>query len=144
MTNEEVKRWLMRGWNIRRRIGSLEATKENAWDAATRTNASAGSARGGTGVSRKPERFIETSSAVDEAYKRLDSVLAEITRVIDHVEDNTLATLLQERYVNMRTWEEVADRVGYDYVHTVHRLHPKALLAAKDAIECNYPPVVKR
>lgn len=142
MTEKEIKRWLMRGKNIQRRIASLEASKAEAWDSATRVNASAGAARGAGGVGRRPERYGELSAQLDQEWKRLDRTLAEITRAVALVEDNTLAALLQERYVNGKTWAGVAAGIGYEYSYTVRKLHPKALRAVKEAIESHCQPVV--
>ena len=51
---------------------------------------------------------------------------AEILQVIGQIEDNTLAALLTEYYVNDRTWEEVAVQMGYSWRQTM-RLHGQAL-----------------
>ena len=48
-------------------------------------------------------------------------------RIIDKVDVPEYRSLLMHRYVCGKKWEQVADSMGYSYVHTVHRLHPKAL-----------------
>ena len=48
-------------------------------------------------------------------------------RIIDKVDVPEYKSLLMHRYVCGKKWEQVADSMGYSYVHIVHRLHPKAL-----------------
>ena len=50
----------------------------------------------------------------------------EIYRAIRTVEDPTRRLLLEYRYIHGLTWEQVAERMGYD-LRWVHRLHGKAL-----------------
>ena len=49
-------------------------------------------------------------------------------RIIDKVDVPEYRSLLMHRYICGKKWEQVADSMGYSYVHTVHRLHPKALM----------------
>ena len=43
-------------------------------------------------------------------------------------------TLLYERYINGKTWEQIAVTLNYSFVHVVHRLHPAALRAVQAVI----------
>ena len=52
--------------------------------------------------------------------------------------DNTIyRTLLIARYINCKTWEQIADEMGYD-LRWIYRLHGKAL----KAIESHYKSVI--
>lgn len=137
-----TKEWLSRGRNLQRRIEALEESKAMAYTAATSTTPSAGAGGGGSNISRKAERYSELSETVDQERARLDGIMAEITALIAQVEDNTLATLLQDRYVRCMTWEQVAADLRYSTVHVTQRLHPAALRAAKDVVECSHGSVL--
>ena len=67
----------------------------------------------------------------------LNRVRSEILDAIGMVEDNTLATLLTEYYINNRTWEEVAVALNYSWEHIIRCLHPKALRKIEDIIKCH-------
>ena len=137
-----TKEWLSRGRHLQQRIQALEETKAMAYTSATSTTASSGGG-GGSNISRKAERYSELSETVDQERARLDSIMAEITALIAQVEDNALATLLQDRYVRCLTWEQIAVEMNYSYVHIVHTMHPKAIKAAeKVLIEFNTPSVL--
>lgn len=137
----DIKEWLSRGRELNKRIDALEKSKSMAFDAATSVTASSGGG-GGSEVSRKAESYSALSEELDRELKRLDGILAEITALISNVEDNTLATLLQDRYVRCMGWERIARELNYSDFHVTHYLHPKALRAAKDALECTYRDVI--
>ena len=48
--------------------------------------------------------------------------------IIRMVEDSTLRTLLEYRYINGKKWEEIALMMGYDYRYIL-KIHGKALSA---------------
>ena len=100
-TNEEIRQWLCRGQSIRKRIEALERSVD------------VGSP--------------ELTAAADQERDRLGHVLAEITRAISRIEDNTLATVLHDRFINDMTWKEIARRIGYSESNTKQVLFPKAL-----------------
>lgn len=57
----------------------------------------------------------------------------EIACTIDAVHE-PYRTLLYERYINGKTWEQVAIAMNYSYAHTVHRMHPCALKAVAEIL----------
>lgn len=137
----DIKDWLSRGRDLNMRINALEKSKDMAFDSATSVTASSGGG-GGSEISRKAESYSALYEELDRELKRLDGIMAEITALISRVEDNKLATLLQDRYVRCMTWDQIADETGYDITSVIKRLHPRALSAAKDAIECHSGDVV--
>lgn len=68
---------------------------------------------------------------VSDELEMLAATEREITNTINSVEDGTLSVLLYERYINSKTWEQIAVILNYSYVHVVHRLHPLALRAVQ-------------
>lgn len=91
------------------------------------------------------DRFIayaEYSRIIDERIDELYAVKCEIFKAISRIEDGTLRTLLELRYLSFKTWEEIAVEMSYSYVHVVHNLHPQALKKIKELIEFNTDSVV--
>lgn len=50
----------------------------------------------------------------------------EIMQVINQVDDLEYQTLLEQRYLNFRNWEQIAVDTGYNVRH-LYRVHDKAL-----------------
>lgn len=70
--------------------------------------------------------------------------LAELEREIEQTISRAAEpyrTLLYERYINGKTWEQVAVRMNYSFRHTT-KLHGTALRILKDVLECPTQPVI--
>lgn len=76
-------------------------------------------------------KIIEAKNRVSDELEMLEATEREIVKTIDSVTDNALNTLLYKRYINGKTFEQIAVEMNYSYYHVVHRLHPKALKAVK-------------
>jgi hypothetical protein len=130
--------WLSRGRYLRERVAALERSAEAAWDLSTRVTSGISVYRG-SDVSRRVEIYPQATEAAERERKRLDEVLREITEAIALVDDNVCATLLQCRYVNCMSWEEIGLEMNYNIRH-LHRLHRKAIAELEKVITT---PVVK-
>ena len=73
----------------------------------------------------------ETSAEID----RLVQLRAEISGVIDSIQDDTLHYILYSKYINGEPFEQIAVDLHYHYV-SVCRLHGAALKRIKDVIDC--------
>lgn len=121
-----AKEWLGRARKLRLRLCALEDSKQRSYAHAVSSTAGLGERVAGGEPGDKLVAYAEVSLAVDQQIKKLEQVRAEILQVIGKVEDNTLATLLTEYYVNDKTWEEVAVQMQYSW-RQVMRLHGQAL-----------------
>lgn len=63
------------------------------------------------------------STLISERYE----IIAEIAEAIEHVPDNRLKALLYARYINHKTWEQVAESVGVSDVWVRRNLREQAL-----------------
>lgn len=121
-----AKEWLIRARKMRSRLRALQNSKERAFSKATSITVSGGERVSGGAPADTHAAFAEVSLAVDRQIEELEQTRAEILQVIGQVEDNTLATLLTEYYINDKTWEEVAVQIKYSWRWTM-KLHGKAL-----------------
>ena len=125
-----TKEWLNRGRRLNRRLQALQESKRQAYERAISSTAAAGSDFVGSpsnfSLVDKNASYANLSAAVDMQIKRLEEARAEILHILNQLEDNTLATLLTEYYVNDKTWEEVAVSMGYSW-RQVLRLHGQAV-----------------
>lgn len=87
-------------------------------------------------------RLVDAESRVSDELELLEATERDVISTIGKIMDGTLHTLLYERYINGKTWEQIAVVMNYSYQHIVHYLHPKALNAVKHLIESNIRPVL--
>lgn len=80
------------------------------------------------------DKIIEAKNRVSDELETLEATDREIIGTIDKITDGTLHTLLYERYINGKTWEQIAVQMNYTY-RRVTQLHGKALNAVKDFLE---------
>ena len=73
-------------------------------------------------------RIVDAEERVSEELGRLVETEQEVSDTIQNVTDGTLRTLLYERYINDKTWEQIAVLLNYTY-RRVTQLHGKALNA---------------
>lgn len=77
------------------------------------------------------------TKALEWKQAELDAVQIrqEIVKVINMIPGEK-GDVLYQRYINLKTWDDVADAVGYTKRH-VHRIHGDALKAVQDVIVCH-------
>ena len=121
-----AKEWLIRARKMSGRLRALQESKAQAFARATNAVIGGSERVSGGEPADKHAAYAELSLSVDRQIEKLEQVRAEILQVIGQVEDNTLATLLTEYYVNDKTWEEVAAEQHYSW-RQVMRLHGHAL-----------------
>ena len=134
-----AKEWLNRGWKLNREIDALLEEQRRALELATATTSAPqeDKVQGGEG-NRTADKFANYAAYAAEIDSRIDDLFQikqEIDQAIEKVENTTYRTLLIERYINFKKWEQIAVDMDYSYVHIV-RLHGKALQKVKDVIEC--------
>ncbi len=71
-------------------------------------------------------RALEWEKRADEQLAILDSMKEETTRLISLIPDVSKQMVLVSRYVEAKTWSQVADSVGYSKTH-VMRLHEESM-----------------
>lgn len=79
-------------------------------------------------------RIIDAENRVSDELEMLEAIEHEVLNTILRVKDATLITLLYERYINGKTWEQIAVDMHYSY-RGVTKMHGRALLAVKECIE---------
>lgn len=81
-------------------------------------------------------RIVDAEAVVDAQISLMIATAREVQNTIEAVQDETLRVLLYERYINGKTWEQIAVLLNYSWRQTL-RLHGDALAAVKDVIECH-------
>lgn len=133
-----VQKWLERGQKLSEEISELLEAKNNAVDLAT----SVTSSRGGERVvmskaNYNEQRFLkvaELSEMIDKKVNLLMDLKRDIITAIYKVEDIRLRTLLIARYINFKTWDEIAKNMHYSDKWVRTRLHRGALEAVEESV----------
>lgn len=71
-------------------------------------------------------KIIDLQQEINQDIDSLVDLKREIIQVIHEVEDKELQTLLEKRYLNYLTWEQIAVDMKYSIQH-IYRLHSRAL-----------------
>lgn len=79
------------------------------------------------------DRYMKLLEVTREINKKIDNLVDVKVRVsneIDLIDGRVSRLILRERYLNFRTFKEIADILGYELRYT-HKLHGIALLEFK-------------
>lgn len=132
-----TKQWLQRGWNLNKEVGALQNAKRQAFYTACNSTAILSDVPcrgGGNATENKLCSYADYSQLLDEHMQALFLVKIEILRGIAKVENSTYRTLLTERYINFKKWEEIAEVLGYSKSQVFKNLYPKSLKEVKKYI----------
>lgn len=125
-----TKEWLNRGWKLNEEINALLTEQRQAFNIATSTTPKLSADKVQTSQSNSAEskfiNYAEYSKMIDERIDELYAIKQEILQVINTVENSTYRTLLIERYIQFKTWEQIAVDMNYCW-RQIMRLHGKAL-----------------
>lgn len=145
MNNQEKKEYLLGYQRLNQHINHLLLEQQQWRDLATRVSPNlSGMPRGegGGGTQGAISKIVDLETEINTEIDKLVEKRKEIESVICAVEDSTLRTLLEYRYINGKKWEEIALMMGYDYRWAL-RLHGRALSAVDDhAIESHIDSVI--
>ena len=85
-----------------------------------------GSHQSGDKLGAAVARIVDAETVVDAEISLLIATAREVENTIKSVKDSTLRTLLYERYINGKTFEQIAVQLNYSWRQTC-RLHGVAL-----------------
>jgi len=101
---------------------------------AAKTQVIFGAVNSGGKTSRSGSRLEDCICKIADIEESLQDDISELIelkektmKIIDKIDIPEYRSLLIQRYVCGKKWDQVADSMGYSYVHIVNRLHPKAL-----------------
>ena len=130
----DLQKWLERGKYISAEIIELREAKRFAMAAATSKTQKWGTANAPCGA-KAFTRVAELSMKIDEKIVKLTEIQLEIISAIYKVEDIGCRTLLLARYINLKSWGEIAKELSYSDKWVRNTLHPRALKALEERME---------
>lgn len=122
-----AKEFLNRAYKLNVEIEELTQEKERLFTSITKTVSSLGSeVVSGTKDPHKFDTYANYGAEIDARVEKLIGIKREIKSVIYKVNDTKLRALLLARYINFKTFEQIAVDMSYDWRH-IMRLHKEAL-----------------
>lgn len=110
----------------------LAADKEAAFERAAKTVATMDAMPGGSDVGRRSEVYAITTEGISAKLDAIRRRRERAERLLLAMPNQTYASVLRQRYLFGKTWEDTAEAVRYSLDHTKGFLHRKALLAFCD------------
>ena len=135
MSNREKIKYLKRYINLDREIErKLEEVSRLRSKLTRITQVLTAEPRGGGSIYGKTEgilaKIVDLENEIDADIDRLVAIRDGIKTIIEAVEDDRERLLLQYRYLDGRTFEEIAVQMHYSW-RQIHRLHSRALTNLK-------------
>lgn len=126
-----TKEYLSQAYRIGQRINSkLEQVQSLRELAVKATSTLSDTYSSGNSNKQKMEvvivKIIDLENEIDEEIDRLVDLKKDIVSLIKRVKNPEYQTLLELRYLNFKTWEQIASEMHYSIQHTF-RIHDKAL-----------------
>lgn len=128
--NEQKIRYLSRYRQIGERVDRLLDEKRRWRELAVKITPGFSPVPGGGGngsrIERSVEKVLEIEAQLAKEIDGLCTARQEIGGTLDRMEDETLKLLMEYRYIDGLTWEQVAEKMHYSW-RQVCRKHEKAL-----------------
>lgn len=138
--NEQKIRYLSRYRRLNQRIDRLLEEQSRWREKAMRITPVLSPVPGGGGngspIERPMDKVLEIEKEVDREIDEMQIVRKEIRETLNQLEDENLKLLMEYRYIDGLTWEQIAVKMHYGF-QWVCKLHGRALnrLKIKEAIE---------
>jgi len=132
-----AKEFLGLAWKIDRRIELKIEERNRLTDKLTsgRISNLSGMPRGGKyDWTNAIDNVVEMDRKIGDEINELCRIKRLVNDAIDAVEDWRYRHILEMRYRNYMTWEQIAEAMGYE-LRWVYELHGRALLCVKVPVE---------
>ena len=128
--NELKIRYLSRYRRISKRIDRLldeqSRWREMALQITPVLSQTPGGGESGSPIERPMDKVLEIDVESNREIDELQIVRQEIRAALNQLEDENLKLLMEYRYIDGWTWEQIAVKMNYSYMQ-ICRLHGKAL-----------------
>ena len=145
--NEQKIRYLSRYRRMSKRIDRLleeqSRWRERALKITPTLSQAPGGGESGSPIEQPMDKVLEIDEEIKREIDELQTVRQEIRAALNQLEDENLKLLMEYRYIDGLTWEQIAVKMHYGF-QWVCKLHGKALssIILKEAIESDTHPVV--
>lgn len=127
-----VKEWLNKGRKINIELQQLREEREQALDLACSCTSCPNGEKVQTSTKNTSDgkfaAYTEYSAMIDKKEFELLVYKSRMHNLINRLDNPTYRTLLSLRYINCKTWEQIAEDMHYT-TRNVHKIHGGALKA---------------
>lgn len=128
--NELKIRYLSRYRRLNQRIDRLleeqSRWREMALKITPVLSQTPGGGESGSPIERPMDKVLEIDEEINREIDELQTVRQEIRAALNQLEDESLKLLMEYRYIDGLTWEQIAVKMNYSYMQ-ICRLHGKTL-----------------
>lgn len=132
----DIKEWLKRARALDREVKELrEATMKSlsiAQGSGVDYSGERVQSSSDNGIESKFITYTDNAILLERKIEELEEYRKKVLTVIYSIDDTVLRTLLIARYINCKTWEQIAEDMGYSEKWVKTGLHSKALKALEE------------
>lgn len=134
-----VKEWLNRGYKIDQEINALLSEREQAFNLACKATAppcnnEKVSASVENGNEKRFVKYADYSCLINKRIDELYEIKREILSAISKIDSNTYRSVLTMRYIQFKTWEQIAECMNFSEKWVRTQLHESALNACRNIL----------
>ena len=130
-----MKEWFSRCRRLDKLLDELQQQRREEWERVTSVTANlTADVVDGTKDPHKFDRYAELDDMIASEIRELLDIKCEVKAVIMQIPDYRYRDVLDKRYIDMKSWEQIAVEMNYTY-RRVTQLHGEALKAAEEYIE---------
>lgn len=137
MSNDEVKRFLLRAWNVNKEREEDFERIQRLRSQLTKVTTSYGNTPSGSRNNDKMGEAIVLLTTMESEYRNHIAeyfrVTKEIENLIDTLEQQSHRRILKLRYLDFLKWESIAGKMCYDIRHVI-RMHHEAIEKLADKL----------
>ncbi len=138
-----VKEWLNKGRKLDIELKQLREERKQALDLACSCTSCPNDEKVQTSTKNTSDgkfaAYTEYSAMIDKKEAELLVYKSRMHNLINRLDNPTYRTLLSLRYINCKTWEQIAEDMHY-MVRNIYNLHEQALKALSLVIGINEIP----
>ncbi len=128
--NEQKIQYLLRYRRLNQRIDRLLEEQSRWRERALKITPTLSQAPGGGGsgspIERPMDKVLEMEEEINEEIDTLQTIRHQIRDTLNQLTDESLKLLMEYRYIDGMTWEQIADKMNYSW-RQVYRKHEEAL-----------------
>ena len=112
---------------IKDRLEEVKKLNDLRYNITSSFNSGGGAGNGASDkIGKLTAQLIDLEKLIERDVRRMASIKREIEKRIASVENEQLRTVLEKRYIHLKSLEQISVEMGYGYRH-IRRLHGQAL-----------------
>lgn len=129
-----AKAYLQEIWHLDTLIAAKISQRKTLWELATSVGGGFGDGSSHSGGSNDRmgkimAKYVDLDREIADTMEKLYTRQNEAIAIFARIDERTYVKLLTKRYIEYKSWQEIADDMGYNSVRGIVKAHGKALQA---------------